>query len=167
MNKSVAILLAIVGVALIAIGGAVFANAESSSWATEVGNFWNNGQISDAEFLNAVQFLVDRGYVKVVPQIVEVEIIKEVKADDDYEGSNELWTAIGALQDRDEKLQWDINNQMIGPIQYDELGNFIGAHELRIIELEAELHDLKLQLYCVIESNAEADCSKGGMTDPR
>jgi len=153
----------IILVAVLALGTFVAtATAMSNpSWAKVLAGFWSDDQISDSDFIEAVQYLVDENVIHVNPTIIEVQ------AETTPTDTGTLWKSIGALQDEDDQLRWEIYNNMIGAEQYDEYGNMIGAHELRIIELEAEIHDMKLQLNCVIESHGEADCTKGGMTAPR
>ena len=82
-----------VAVALLAMTATAYAGS-STSWTTELGNFWHNGQISDTDFLSAVQYLVDQGHVKVVPQIV----IQEVQAQSS--NNDDLGNAVGVLQNK-------------------------------------------------------------------
>lgn len=138
----------------------------SNSWTKTLGMFWSDGQISDSEFLEAVQYLVDEGYIYVQPRIVEVEVIKEVTAQPMPTDIGPVWESIGALQEEDENLRWEMYNNMIGAEQYDEYGDMIGDHEVELIELRAEIHDMRLQLNCVI-NDPEANCTRGGMTEPR
>ena len=119
------IILAVVIVISVFVLGSFIATAlatSTPSWAKFLGTFWSDGQISDSEFLEAIQFLVNEDIIQVKQKIVEVEVIREVQAQPLPTNTGVVWEAIGALQERDDKLQWDINNQMIGPIQYDELG---------------------------------------------
>jgi len=88
------------------------ASATSTSWTTALAGFWSDGQISDSEFLDAIQFLVDEDIIHVNPQIVEVEVIKEVQAQTMPTDNGALWESIGALQEEDESEQKHTTNMV-------------------------------------------------------
>jgi len=158
----------VLAISAIVVVLAMTATAEAGSipnWIKNVAGFWSDDQISDSEFLDAIQFLVDEKIIKVKP--VYVDKIIEVQAETMPTDTGPIWESIGALQEEDEKLRWEIYNNMIGATAYDEYGDFIGENGQRIIQLEADVHDLKLQLDCLIESEKEsrqADCTREGMT---
>jgi len=161
ISKTITVALILVAVLALGTYVATASGISNPSWAKVLAGFWSDGQISDSEFLEAVQFLTDENIIHVEPRIIEAQA-KPMPTD-----NGKVWEAIGALQEEDDQLHWEIDNTINGVDQYDELGDFIGAHELRIIELEADVHDLKLQLGCLIDAvneGKQANCSKGGMT---
>jgi len=76
------IIIALILVVILALGTyVVTATAMSNpSWAKVLAGFWSDGQISDSDFIQAVQYLVDESVIHVNPKIIEIEVIREVHA---------------------------------------------------------------------------------------
>jgi len=159
-NGKTILVISVIGIALLTMTATAEAGS-SSSWTKFLGQIWINDRISDSEFLNGIQFLVDENVIRVEPRIIEVQA-QSMPTD-----NGKLWESIGALQEEDDQLRWEIYNNMIGAEAYNDYMNAVGKHEVELIELRADVHDLKLQLGCLIDAvkeDKQADCSQAGMT---
>jgi len=68
-------------------------------WITEFSKYWYNGAISDLEFANGIEFLINEGII-VVPQTQSQETINEVKIPDWVKRSTGWWID-GLVSDRE------------------------------------------------------------------
>ena len=58
--------LAITLVTAVGLGAIAYAQSEEiPKWVKEVAQFWVDGQISDSEFIEAIEFLVNAGIIKI------------------------------------------------------------------------------------------------------
>lgn len=66
MNKTTLVFLAITLVTAVGLGAIAYAQSEEiPKWVKEVAQFWVDGQISDSEFIEAIEFLVNAGIIKI------------------------------------------------------------------------------------------------------
>lgn len=82
-SKNVKLLSIALGIFAIALGSSSFvsnASAESDSipeWIKNIAGFWSQGQTTDSDFVNAIEFLIDEGIIEVSnsQSIIDVDTI--------------------------------------------------------------------------------------------
>jgi len=124
------------------------ASATSTSWTTALAGFWSDGQISDSEFLDAIQFLVDEDIIHVNPQIVEVEVIKEAQAQTMPTDNGVLWESIGDLQDAVYSLQQEYELTVQHNYSQD-IWDRIDQIQSKLNNVADTAHDNKIKVDCM------------------
>jgi phosphonate transport system substrate-binding protein len=82
-SKNVKVLTIVIGIFIVAIGSSSFVSnvsAQSDSipeWIKNVAGFWAQGQTTDGDFVNAIEFLIDEGIIHIseTQNIVDVDTI--------------------------------------------------------------------------------------------
>ena len=134
------------------------ADADSvPSWIKGIAGSWADDKISDREFVDAVQFLVDENVIQVDPKIVEIEVIKEVKAEVQEDNHDEIWKILDHLQTEYElTVQRNSNEDVWAKINqmYEEFS-----------EVDDRSYDNKIKIDCEISKLCNQPVTTGPTVD--
>jgi len=130
---------------------AMTATAEAGfvpSWIKGIAGSWANNQISDTEFVNAIQFLVDENVIQVDPRIIEIEVIKEAQAQTMPTDNGVLWESIGDLQNAVYSLQQEYELTVQHNYSQD-IWDRIDQIQSKLNNVADTAHDNKIKVDCM------------------
>ena len=160
MKKSLLVLSVILGIIVLISIPSVTAQSESNtipSWIKGVANFWIDEGINDAEFIEALEFMIDNNVIKLGDSIVVGNTMSELQKENnilqeklDTSETNRVSQSQSDAAQHEKLYAEEEDKVKAERIRYDEmvndLNNLIDVRNEKIDNLLAENEALKIKL---------------------